>query len=278
MIFVTGFDIIMVLQPDALRTYHILWAIDPRDPKHFSEICLPYTGYDGLHTEIWDLLTFTKKVVWVYCNCKSTTLNVVQVANIDLKVYKPYTFGNGEFVNAKKKDLVRLYGEDPEHPDEFRIVPYEEFRRVGGKIRKAVIAGPTHWDQRDVRMSKVTTECGFVYCNTECFVTPDPFNNDPGSVVQLLTADTVLSDGGDWMADQVKYLGEGTWPTRHIKVFVYSATAALGLSGTQRPTKIDLTKVDPDAQTIEDRVGFVMMLQHVGNDKYPPRSSVVERV
>ena len=127
----------MALQPNALRTYHVLWAIDPRDPEEFAQICLPYTGYDGLHTEIWDLGTFAKKVVWVYCNCKSTTLNVVEVANIDLKVYKPYTFGNGEFVNAKKKDLVRLYGEDPEHPDEFRIVPYAEFRRVGGKIRKA---------------------------------------------------------------------------------------------------------------------------------------------
>jgi hypothetical protein len=109
-------------------------------------------------------------------------------------------------------------------------------------------------------------------------VTPNPFNNDPGSVVQLLMADTVLSDSGDWMVDQVKYLGEGTWLNRHIKVFVYSATAVLGLSGTQCPTKIDLTKVDPDVQTIEDQVGFVMMLQHISNDKYPPRSSVVERV
>ena len=275
---VTGFDIVMLLQPNALHMYHILWAIDPRDPEEFPEICLPYTGYDGLYTEIFDLWAFTKKMVWVYCNCKSTTLNVVEVANIDLNVYKLYTFSNGEFVNAKKKDLVRLYGEDPAHPDKFRIVPYTEFRRIGGKIRKAIAAHPLLWDQRDVRLSKVTTERGFVYCNTECFVTPDPFNNDPGSVVQLLTADTVLSDGGDWLADQVKYLGERTWPNAHIQLVSYSATAALGLSGTQRPSKIDLTKVDPDAQAIEDRVGFVMMLQHVGNDKYPPHSSVVERV
>ena len=263
----SGFDVMLALQPDALRTYHVLWAIDPRDPQFFPRITLPKTAYDGLFELLQALLNFEKKMVWVYCNCKSTALNVVDVCNIDLKVYKPYFWGNGEFVNPKLKDLVRLYGENAEKPEEFRTVSYDEFRRIGGKIRKAVVAGPTHWDASEVRFSKVTTECGFVYCNKDCFVTADPFNSDLGNVVGLLTADTVLSDGGDWLADEVRNLGEGTWPNRHIKVVAYSATAALGLSGTQRPSKIDLSKVHADAQTIEDRIGHAMMIQHAGNDK-----------
>lgn len=39
----TMFDIVMALQPDPLRTYHIVWGFDPRDPKFFPALRLPKT-------------------------------------------------------------------------------------------------------------------------------------------------------------------------------------------------------------------------------------------
>ena len=99
------------------------------------------TGFDGLHMEFTALLGFEKKMVRVYCNCKSSALNVVDVCNINLQVYKLYTFGNSKFVNPKKKDLVRLYSKNAEKPEEYRIVSYNKFSLC---LKWSVTATPGH--------------------------------------------------------------------------------------------------------------------------------------